>query len=568
MLKRIWQQIIRWFQRLFGIGKSASPSEAIAPSQPAPELTNADLEMLFMQLLEGVNQQRGYDWAVKWLKNIEHRVPTERWVEWLRGFGEGLLASSAANNELASRLVQLGELNIGEVSDAAYDIGMQLLTRNQVEPVWEYSGPDASQTITTQDETTPSSETTDATVVNQDEEFSAITLDELLVMLGEDETLRQQINQQLGIETSDPQEIVQTLINQLNQLNQVSSTETATGDYTFAETSLVSEPQDAEEWINAGLDQANAGDFVASLNCFDKAIELQPDIPEAWYNKASALGNLGRLEAAVAAYDKAIELDPDKHEAHFSRGMALDMLGRWNEAIASYDKAIETEPHFPPAWYSRGLSLIKSGRTAEAIASYDKGIELQPDDAYEAWNTRGQLLADLGQLQEGLRSFEKATQIKPDYHPAWYNRGVILQKLGQFTEALTSYNHALLIKPDDYLAWYNKGLALADLGRMEEAAAAYDKAIEIKPDNYLAWYDKSGVLGALGRYEEALVCSDKALELQPDDFLSWYNKGMALERLGRTEEAVAAYNRSLGINPEFQEARDRRDEARKSLSNE
>jgi hypothetical protein len=157
-----------------------------------------------MQLLEGVHQGRGQEWAVKWLNNIEHRVSTERWVEWLRRFGDRLLGSPAANNELAARMVQLGDLRIGQVGDVAYETGMRLLTRNPVEPIWEYGGPDAEP----------------PTPVNEEGELKTVTLDELLVMLHQDESLRQMIAQQLGIETDDPEVIIEALINQFNAANQ------------------------------------------------------------------------------------------------------------------------------------------------------------------------------------------------------------------------------------------------------------------------------------------------------------------------------------------------------------
>jgi hypothetical protein len=65
--------------------------------QPPPELTNADLEYLFTQLLEGVYQARGQQWALQYLQRMEHRITVERWLDWLLIFGEKLLASPAPN---------------------------------------------------------------------------------------------------------------------------------------------------------------------------------------------------------------------------------------------------------------------------------------------------------------------------------------------------------------------------------------------------------------------------------------------------------------------------------------
>jgi len=208
MLRRLIQWIKRLFQGLFGKKSTPTKVSENIPTPPAPPLTDTDLEFLFTELLEGVHQARGQTWALRWLENIEHRVSTERWIQWLNQFGGKLLASSSPNNELASRLVQLGELGVGEIGDLAYDIGMQILTRNQGEPIWEYDGPDSISTNIpqTEDSSTPE--------LPPEGEFQTVTLDELFVMLQQDENLRKQMAEQLAIETDDPQVIVETLVNQ------------------------------------------------------------------------------------------------------------------------------------------------------------------------------------------------------------------------------------------------------------------------------------------------------------------------------------------------------------------
>jgi hypothetical protein len=228
MLKRLILWLKRFFQRLLGNQKAPATFGDNHPKEPPPPLTDTDLEFLFTELLEGVHQARGQHWALKWLHNIEHRVPTERWIEWLHRFGEKLLASPTPNNELAARMVQLGELEVGEVGDVAHNIGMQLLTRNQGEPVWEYEGPDAQIATSglaedTNVENFQSSQvfqTADEVGSLPEGEFQTVTLDELLVIMQQDENIRQMIAQQLGIETEDPQMIIQALIDQFHAANQ------------------------------------------------------------------------------------------------------------------------------------------------------------------------------------------------------------------------------------------------------------------------------------------------------------------------------------------------------------
>ncbi|MHC5613103.1 MAG: hypothetical protein ACYTXA_19395 [Nostoc sp.] len=226
MLKRLFQWLKKLFQSLFGGKQTASKYRGNVQKEPAPPLSDTDLEFLFNELLQGVHQARGEAWARKWLHNIEHRIPTERWVEWLGRFGDRLLASATPNNEIAARLVQLGELSIGEVGDVAYSIGMQLLTRNQGEPIWEYEGPDALSTTLPSEPTAPILESADQPENLPEGESQTVTLEELFVMLQQDQNLRQQIAEQLAVETDDPQLLVQALISQLYPAGQSTTEQT------------------------------------------------------------------------------------------------------------------------------------------------------------------------------------------------------------------------------------------------------------------------------------------------------------------------------------------------------
>ncbi|QSV59765.1 MAG: hypothetical protein HEQ29_16670 [Dolichospermum sp. LBC05a] len=217
MFKRLIQWLKKFFRHLFGGKQNLTPSREQVPKAVIPPLTDTDLEFLFTELLAGVHQVKGETWAQKWLHNLEHRVSTQQWLEWLNRFGDRLLASSKPHNELAARLVQLGELGVGEISNLSYDIGMKVLTGNPGEPVWEYEGPDAVKNNllipANTEENLPEGE------------YKTVSLDELLMMLQQDETLCEQISQQLGVETNNPEEIIQVLVSQYNEANESSESQ-------------------------------------------------------------------------------------------------------------------------------------------------------------------------------------------------------------------------------------------------------------------------------------------------------------------------------------------------------
>jgi tetratricopeptide (TPR) repeat protein len=66
----------------------------------------------------------------------------------------------------------------------------------------------------------------------------------------------------------------------------------------------------AEEWNANGVDYAQSLEYEKAIECFGKAIELDPDEGLYYNNRASAYFRLEQYEKAIEDYGKAIELCP------------------------------------------------------------------------------------------------------------------------------------------------------------------------------------------------------------------------------------------------------------------
>jgi hypothetical protein len=109
-----------------GIWRS-SPSKASAVTDDLPLLSDPDHEYLFMQLLEGVTHGWQQPRVIKFFQRVKQRAPKSQWVTWLNGFGYRLLNSNDPNEELARKMILLGELDCGEVTTLAGEFGHQIL---------------------------------------------------------------------------------------------------------------------------------------------------------------------------------------------------------------------------------------------------------------------------------------------------------------------------------------------------------------------------------------------------------------------------------------------------------
>jgi len=144
MLNKIWQFLKQLIQRL--LGTTPPPEPQNTPIRPT--LTDAEYESKFMEILEGVNAGWSRGDVAGFL--IAKGLKDGELAGWLRRFGTGLFEGEhddtaaadavASLQELARRLVLLGRIGSGELSQVAGNIGREILTRFPLPVVEEDAG--------------------------------------------------------------------------------------------------------------------------------------------------------------------------------------------------------------------------------------------------------------------------------------------------------------------------------------------------------------------------------------------------------------------------------------------
>jgi tetratricopeptide (TPR) repeat protein len=173
-----------------------------------------------------------------------------------------------------------------------------------------------------------------------------------------------------------------------------------------------------------GLVRFLLGEASAALECYDRAIAMNPRSVETLYNRGRALDELRRYDEALRSYDAALVLDPRHVPAWTNRGAALHDLGRCEDALSSFDKALELAPGHVEAWLGRGLALHDMKRYDEALECFGRGSELAPGNADVQWRESFTHLI-LGDFREGWRKYEArwrragADPVRHAHLPLW-----------------------------------------------------------------------------------------------------------------------------------------------------
>lgn len=175
---------------------------------------------------------------------------------------------------------------------------------------------------------------------------------------------------------------------------------------------MTKEPQNhfmqAQQQLQQAFNFFQQGQQEAALECFNKAIELNPAYVEAYSNRAVFYLHANEPEAAAADLSKAIELKPDYSDAYFYRGAAFEKLGQLHAALKDYDTAIALNPADAKSHNNKGTIKHKLEQYNDALESFNKVIELNPDDI-SAYNNRSIVLIDMlvGNTQKNISEIKK-----------------------------------------------------------------------------------------------------------------------------------------------------------------
>ncbi|QYX32547.1 CHAT domain-containing protein [Sphaerospermopsis torques-reginae] len=586
MVRLLLQWLNNLFKYPFGSRRTHEfdGDEVFMVERSLPELTNADLEVLFNELLEGVHQARGQQWALKYLQRMEPRITVERWIDWLLIFGEKLLSSPAPNSKIATRMVKLGELNIGKVGELASEIGIQLLSREFLpqnlqqnlqrtpqpaavaatppakpslktprqrllgdlgEQLWEY---EQKETVDIAPASMRLEESWPSNIQHLSDQNAVAEISEAVIYELAAEEHPQTVEEEVEEVAASP--LAENWDQSLTNLQpQVAQTLDELVVRLEQSTSLVQQLA-SELALRDAYDGQSHRPAITQRPNFQLTVTNQAEV---LFDQGLQQAKSGDLLGALAFYSQAIKLQPESYEYWFNQGLALFHLQRFEEAISAYDQAINLKPDFAKAWYNRGGVLGELGDFDGAIASFDQAIELK-FEYQEAWASRGLALLKLGLIWEAISSYDQALKLQPEDQETWYYRGVALGVGEQFEEAIASYDQALEIQPDYHEVWIDRGVVLFNLKRWSEAIESWDEALAIQSDFYLAWYNRGIALENLGRRGESIESYQQAITIKPDFHLAWYNQAVALFYLGRLTEAISCYDSALEIKLDYWEA--------------
>lgn len=270
--------------------------------------------------------------------------------------------------------------------------------------------------------------------------------------------------------------------------------------------------EDEITWNNKGSEFSKEKNWTKAIECFNKAIEINPLFELPWANEARIFFNLKKHDEALECVNKTLELRSSWPEALKLKGMILINLKKNEEALECLGKATKLNPEDWSVWDNRGRALFNLKKYGKAVECFDSSLKLKSEN-YEVLNLKGLSLLHLGRNDEAIKCFNNALKINPDFVNVLLVKGEVLLDKKDYDEALNCFDAVLRKESSNIDALILKGLALSELGQYKKARGCCDKVLKINPNNGVAWYDKACFEAKLGDVDDAFKCLSKAIEI-------------------------------------------------------
>ena len=319
------------------------------------------------------------------------------------------------------------------------------------------------------------------------------------------------------------------------------------------ETSHLSKPQ------RAVIEQAQSK--------LDRAMSEPPAVRgRAWGELAEVYNGLDLRLEAVNCYQKAIQLQPQESRWPYLLGLLYQELAKPEMAFPHFQNVAKLDPNYLPNLLAIADYQMRQGDNRAAAAGYQKVLELDPEQVL-AIAGLATLSLESRDFQAALEWAQKGLAIAPEVSRLHYLSAMALRGLGEFQKAEISFAksqelqaklplHDPYFQPVQDLAQRHEiliaeGLEAEKTSQFGIAEKKFTEAIAWQPKSARVHYEYGRLLNRTGRYQEAIPSLEKSASLGPDQAPVDYQLGIARNALGQGDAALVHMKAAAANTPEM-----------------
>jgi DnaJ family protein C protein 7 len=337
-----------------------------------------------------------------------------------------------------------------------------------------------------------------------------------------------------------------------------------------------SDTEKAVQLKNEGNEFFKQKEYDKAIDCYTKAINLNPMDPSYYANRAACWLGKKNYKKCIDDSNECLHIDQNFVKAHKRKGLAYYYLGDTKEAKLCLQRAVELDPKDQSLKdelkdVNRFEKLIESAQNLEkvedlqnALVQYQHALQIS-SEAILPRIKQIELMAKLGQTKEAIKLSTKAMSDLSHSPELLYARGLALYYDDQSENAKKVWLEALKLDPENNTCRLalkrlkaqdeakNKGNESFKRGAYQDAINEYTNGINQDPSNRKAgsvlYANRALGYVKLKKFKEALADCNKAIELNSNYAKAYLRRGDIKMELQDFEGATRDYNQANELDP-------------------
>lgn len=260
-----------------------------------------------------------------------------------------------------------------------------------------------------------------------------------------------------------------------------------------------------------------------AIECFQKAVDLDPKYAQAWAGLADGYTTLGYsgyqpaaevMPQALDAARQSLELDPDLAEGHNALACATMLydLG-YDLAESEFLRALELYPDYPQAraWYGLFLLQWVSARNEEARDELQRALQIDPLSGYAHVIMSFSCLSS-GRFAEAVEHSKRGVELDPSSYLAHWCYSAALEYEKQYEKAVIVAEQALAMSGRHSWAMMTLASTYAAWGKPDDAKAVFRELEARSRREYIPPAMLAATAAVVGEIDRAVEFAQQALD--------------------------------------------------------
>ncbi|MDG0838187.1 tetratricopeptide repeat protein [Staphylococcus equorum] len=175
-------------------------------------------------------------------------------------------------------------------------------------------------------------------------------------------------------------------------------------------------PKEVENYINAGILIAEAGEVEKAEKFFQKAITLDPENGAIYYNLGNVYYNEVRFSEAIKLYQQALKYKVDLVDTNYMIGMSFNQLEAFKEALPFLMTAAEKDDRKDvEVQFQYGLVLCHLEMFEQAMTQLNHVLTLDEKHSDALYNLGLATYMQTEDTTQAIQIFERAVEANPEH---------------------------------------------------------------------------------------------------------------------------------------------------------